>query len=176
MGGIPGRGEPGEFPAQPLARTAGCGDTRLHGVYKFNCVVGLCLCGEQKQGQESDTASEMRWGTVITPHLNSDRHASSAVWTGSIASPGSCLETLTLRPQLDFGIPDLLFDEIILGYSCAHCRWVPDPIPDSRGQGRVASTYLSLERPPVSGVTKSFWKPRLESSLLLVFISALVSR
>lgn len=69
---LPGRGEPGEFPAQPLARVAGCGDTRLHGVYKFNYVVGLCLCGEQKQAQESDMASEMHWGTVITPHLDSD--------------------------------------------------------------------------------------------------------
>lgn len=48
-------------------------------------------------------ASEMRWGTVITPHLDSDRHAPSAIRTGSIASPGSCLETLTLRPHSTSG-------------------------------------------------------------------------
>ena len=57
-------------------------------------------CGEQKQGQVSDMASEMQWGTVITPHLDSDRHAPSAVRT---ASPGSCLETLTLRPHSTSG-------------------------------------------------------------------------
>ena len=76
---------------------------KLHGVYKFNYVVGLCPCGEQKQAQESDMASEMHWGTVITPHLDSDRRAPSAIRTGSITSPGSCLETLTLRPHSTSG-------------------------------------------------------------------------
>ena len=47
--GLPGRGEPGEFPARPGARADGCGDPRLHGVYKFTCVVGLCLVGNRNR-------------------------------------------------------------------------------------------------------------------------------
>lgn len=45
-------------------------------------------------------ASEMRWGTVITPHLVIDM---LRVRSGLAASPGSCLETLTLRPHSTSG-------------------------------------------------------------------------
>lgn len=105
-------------------------------------------CGEQKQGQVSDMASEMQWGTVITPHLDSDRHAPSAV---PDCIPWELFGDTDSQASLDLGIPVPLFDKIP-GDSHAHCRWVPNPFPDSRGQGHVASTDPSLERPPITGV------------------------
>lgn len=148
------------FQEWPVARATGSGEMRLHEHLEIKLQGGLGLVLEREKGEESTMAPDglMAWGdSRQTPC----RALLPTVWPRGWQH---CI-TRELFRDADPQVP------LAPRAACTHHPPSYAPLQTPRGQGPVVSTDRSLERPLISGITKSFWKPRLASPLLCVLIS-----